>query len=100
VWNPRPSIADLGLCTSAWGMLRPTFKARTEWRQSIFRIGRCGRPIYRNPVWHFQEVHHDIWDYDSAQPAVLFPLEKEEKHFRALGHCAKTGQYSFSTAYG
>jgi glucose dehydrogenase len=46
-----------------------------------------------NPVWHFQEVHHDIWDYDSAQPAVLFPLEKDGKHFRALGHCAKTGQY-------
>src|SRR6266436_354769 len=46
-----------------------------------------------NPVWHFQEVHHDIWDYDSAQPAVLFQLEKDGKHFRALGHCAKTGQY-------
>jgi glucose dehydrogenase len=44
-------------------------------------------------VWHFQEVHHDIWDYDSAQPAVLFPLEKDGKHFRALGHCSKNGQY-------
>src|SRR6267378_381806 len=49
--------------------------------------------ITGNPVWHFQEVHHDIWDYDSAQPAVLFPLVKDGKHFRALGHCAKTGQY-------
>jgi quinohemoprotein ethanol dehydrogenase len=46
-----------------------------------------------NPVWHFQEVHHDIWDYDSAQPAVLFPLEKDGKRFRALGHCSKNGQY-------
>jgi quinohemoprotein ethanol dehydrogenase len=23
-------------------------------------------------VWHFQEVHHDIWDYDAASPVVLF----------------------------
>src|SRR6267154_2199037 len=45
------------------------------------------------PVWHFQEVHHDIWDYDSAQPAVLFSLEKDGKHFSALGHCSKNGQY-------
>jgi glucose dehydrogenase len=44
-------------------------------------------------VWHFQEVHHDIWDYDSAQPAVLFPLEKDGKQFKALGHCSKNGQY-------
>ncbi|MCZ7571246.1 MAG: hypothetical protein M5U01_22085 [Ardenticatenaceae bacterium] len=26
--------------------------------------------------WHFQEVHHDIWDYDGPQPAVLFTLEQ------------------------
>ena len=23
-------------------------------------------------AWHFQEVHHDIWDYDAASPVVLF----------------------------
>ncbi len=22
--------------------------------------------------WHFQEVHHDIWDYDAPNPVVLF----------------------------
>ena len=22
--------------------------------------------------WHFQQVHHDIWDYDAASPVVLF----------------------------
>ena len=22
--------------------------------------------------WHFQQVHHDIWDYDSPNPVVLF----------------------------
>ena len=24
-------------------------------------------------VWHFQTVHHDLWDYDVASPALLFP---------------------------
>ena len=22
-------------------------------------------------AWHFQQVHHDIWDYDAASPVVL-----------------------------
>ena len=22
--------------------------------------------------WHFQQVHHDIWDYDAASPVTLF----------------------------
>jgi quinoprotein glucose dehydrogenase len=24
-------------------------------------------------VWHFQTVHHDLWDYDVASPPLLFP---------------------------
>ena len=24
-------------------------------------------------VWHFQTVHHDLWDYDVASPALLYP---------------------------
>ena len=26
-------------------------------------------------VWHFQAVHHDLWDYDVASPALLYPGE-------------------------
>jgi quinohemoprotein ethanol dehydrogenase len=25
-------------------------------------------------VWHFQEVHHDLWDYDPASPPVLIDV--------------------------
>lgn len=24
-------------------------------------------------VWHFQLVHHDLWDYDTATPPLLYP---------------------------
>src|SRR4029453_16370669 len=27
-------------------------------------------------VWHFQTVHHDLWDYDNASPPALPPLTK------------------------
>ena len=25
--------------------------------------------------WHFQQVHHDIWDYDSPNPVILMDIE-------------------------
>jgi PQQ-dependent dehydrogenase (methanol/ethanol family) len=50
------------------------------------------------PRWHFQETHHDLWDYDSAQTIVLFPVNKkgedgEQATVPALGHCSKNGNY-------
>ena len=27
-------------------------------------------------VWHFQTVHHDLWDYDVASPPILFDWRK------------------------
>ncbi len=38
-------------------------------------------------VWHFQQVHHDIWDYDSASPPVLFEVAGRP----AVGEAGKTG---------
>lgn len=38
-------------------------------------------------VWHFQEVHHDIWDYDAVSPPVLFNVDGTP----AVGQAGKTG---------
>jgi quinohemoprotein ethanol dehydrogenase len=50
------------------------------------------------PRWHFQETHHDLWDYDSAQSIVLFSVTKQaegggQTAIPALGHCSKNGNY-------
>jgi len=43
-------------------------------------------------VWHYQMVHHDLWDYDvSAQP-VLIDVTKDGKQIPALAQANKTGQ--------
>ncbi|WP_260983554.1 PQQ-dependent dehydrogenase, methanol/ethanol family [Cytobacillus oceanisediminis] len=41
--------------------------------------------------WHFQEVHHDIWDLDSPNPVILFDVEIDGKKRKALGQAGKTG---------
>jgi alcohol dehydrogenase (cytochrome c) len=37
--------------------------------------------------WHFQQVHHDIWDYDSPSPVVLFDHDGK----KGIGQPSKTG---------
>jgi quinohemoprotein ethanol dehydrogenase len=94
VWNPPAIDADLGLVYLSVGNAAPDILGENRGGDNLFSASIVAVDLFTgNPVWHFQEVHHDIWDYDSAQPAVLFPFEKDGKHFRALGHCSKTGQY-------
>ncbi|HYI96339.1 MAG TPA: pyrroloquinoline quinone-dependent dehydrogenase [Bryobacteraceae bacterium] len=59
---------------------------------------RAGDNLYANSIvalradsgkvaWHFQTVHHDLWDYDVASPPVLFP----SKGGPAVAAGSKTG---------
>jgi quinoprotein glucose dehydrogenase len=42
-------------------------------------------------VWHFQTVHHDLWDYDVASPPILFDWQKDGRMIPAIGIASKTG---------
>jgi alcohol dehydrogenase (cytochrome c)/quinohemoprotein ethanol dehydrogenase len=43
-------------------------------------------------AWHYQTVHHDIWDYDAAaNPLVLFDLEMKGQMRQAVAAIGKTG---------
>jgi quinoprotein glucose dehydrogenase len=42
-------------------------------------------------VWHFQTVHHDLWDYDVASPPILFDWRKDGRTIAAIGIASKTG---------
>src|ERR1700761_5091199 len=40
---------------------------------------------------HFQEVHHDLWDYDAPSPTVLMTGMMNGKEVEAVGEPEKTG---------
>ncbi len=63
-----------------------------------FGGNRAGKNLYAASIvavnihngklkWYFQEVHHDIWDYDGPQPTVLFDLDG----IPAIAHTNKAG---------
>ena len=43
-------------------------------------------------VWHFQVVHHDLWDYDIASPPALVTLRKDSREIPVVLQSTKTGQ--------
>jgi quinoprotein glucose dehydrogenase len=42
-------------------------------------------------VWHFQTVHHDLWDYDIAAPPNLVRVRRDGREVDAVAVCTKTG---------
>lgn len=42
-------------------------------------------------VWHFQTLHHDIWDYDLPAPPVLVDITVGGKKIPAVAQVTKTG---------
>jgi quinoprotein glucose dehydrogenase len=42
-------------------------------------------------IWHFQTVHHDLWDHDNPCPPVVVTVKHEGKERKAVAQCTKTG---------
>jgi quinohemoprotein ethanol dehydrogenase len=92
VWNTPAVDPDLGLIYFSTGNPGPDFNGGVRagdnlYTSSIIAVElKTGR--YR---WHFQQVHHDIWDYDSPAPVVLFDLEYNGRMRKGLAQASKTG---------
>jgi quinoprotein glucose dehydrogenase len=52
-------------------------------------------------IWHFQGVHHDIWDRDFPSPPALVTIHREGKEIDAVAQTTKQGfVYLFDRANG
>lgn len=68
----------------------------------FYGADRKGANLYGNSIvalnaktgkhmWHFQTVHHDLWDYDLPAPPNLVTLKKDGKKIDAVAQTTKTG---------
>jgi quinoprotein glucose dehydrogenase len=42
-------------------------------------------------IWHFQTVHHDLWDYDLPAPPALVTVKHDGKQIDAVAQITKQG---------
>jgi quinohemoprotein ethanol dehydrogenase len=94
VWTTPAADLDLGLLYITTGNAAPDENGSARAGDNLYAASIVALDLdsgeYR---WHFQEVHHDIWDYDAAQPVHLFTLQKDGEQTPALGHANKNGNY-------
>ncbi len=97
----RPSIPSSGSSTSRPAIPGPTTTARFALGDNLFSTSVVAvdakTGAYR---WHFQEVHHDIWDYDAAAPVTLFDIELNGVTRKGLAHAGKTGWVYIARPHG
>jgi PQQ-dependent dehydrogenase (methanol/ethanol family) len=43
--------------------------------------------------WYYQEVKHDVWDYDAVSPVVFFDVHEDGKTIAAAGEAGKDGWF-------
>ena len=92
VWQTPAVDPALGLLYFSTGNAGPDFNGAARKGDNLFASSivaveaKTGR--YR---WHFQQVHHDIWDYDSPNPVVLLDLAYRGTTRKALAQASKTG---------
>ncbi len=41
--------------------------------------------------WYYQQTHHDVWDYDSGNPPILFDMTVRGQRVKALAEASKNG---------
>lgn len=106
-WNDPTAYQRMG-STNAWsgfsldsktGLLFAGVGSPTN---DFYGGDRAGKGLYGNSVvaidaetgklkWHFQAIHHDVWDMDISSPPVLVTLPREGKNVNAVVQTTKTG---------
>ncbi len=88
----RPSIPSSACCISPPATPRPTTTARNRAGDNLYAASmlaiEAATGKYR---WHFQQVHHDIWDYDAVNPVVLMDVRMGGRTRKAIVEVGKTG---------
>lgn len=94
VWTTPNIDPKLGLVYIQTGNAAPDENGSERAGQNLYTVSIVALDLNTGQYrWHFQEVHHDLWDYDTAQPAHLFTLTRGGQQIPALGHANKNGNY-------
>ena len=91
-WNPMTADEDLGYVyipltaptASAWGVWRP---GDNLFADSLVALdARTGKR-----VWHFQTVHHNLWEWENVGPAMLGDITVDGRRIKAVMQPNKNG---------
>lgn len=94
VWGAPAVDPSLGLVYFGTGNAGPDLYGGGRIGENLYSVSLVALDLRTGHLrWAFQEVHHDLWDYDAPQPAMLFNVQMDGRSLPAIGHCDKDGNY-------
>jgi quinohemoprotein ethanol dehydrogenase len=92
VWQTPAVDPELGLIYFSTGNPGPDYDGSVRPGDNLYTSSIVALDAKTGEYrWHFQQVHHDIWDYDGPSPVVLFDIEIDGTMHKALAEPSKTG---------
>lgn len=91
-WSGYVVDSKRGILFAATGSAAPDFDGSKRTGNNLF--ANCVLALNATTgkrLWHFQTVHHDLWDHDNASTPVLCTVKRGGKSFDAVSVVTKTG---------
>ena len=84
--------SGLGLIYFTTGNPGPDFNGKIRAGDNLFSTSMVAIDAATGKYrWHFQQIHHDLWDYDGPSPVVLFDVTINGRVRKAAAEPNKAG---------
>jgi alcohol dehydrogenase (cytochrome c) len=92
IWQTPAVDRDLGLLYFSTGNAAPDYNGAFRRGDNLYAASMVAIELATGKYrWHFQQVHHDIWDYDAVNPVVLMDVSVGGRMRKAIAEVGKTG---------
>jgi len=92
IWQTPAVDPDLGLIYFSTANPGPVLNGALRKGDNLFSVSIVALEVKTGKYrWHFQEVHHDMWDYDAPNPVILFDAPYNGKLRKGIAEAGKTG---------
>jgi PQQ-dependent dehydrogenase (methanol/ethanol family) len=93
-WTTPALDPKLGLLIFSTGNPNPDLYGNDRKGDNLYTDSIVALNVHTGKLkWYYQEVKHDVWDYDAVSPVVLFDVHKNGRTIPAAGEAGKVGWF-------
>jgi alcohol dehydrogenase (cytochrome c) len=92
VWQTPSVDPELGMIYFTTGNAAPDLNGAIREGDNLFTVSLVALDVSTGEYrWHFQLVRHDIWDFDAANPTILFDADFDGMRRKGITAVSKAG---------
>jgi len=92
VWTTPAIDPKLGLVIFCTGNPNPDLDGTIRGGDNLYSDSIVALDVHTGQLkWYYQEVKHDVWDYDAVSNVVLFDVHQNGETIPAAGEAGKVG---------